>query len=99
MSLLRVVFEDEPLAKWTHWYYWRVAQEGPSPLYRGHAKLAPGASGVVQPAADNCRMSWRRLSSGVLDLEPSQELWGRPSVEASGSVGRPATTRWLNADR
>jgi len=39
---LRVVFEDQALSKGTHWYYWRVAQEGQSPLYRGNAKVARG---------------------------------------------------------
>jgi len=39
---LRLVFNDEALPKGTHWYYWRVAQEGQSPLYRGNAKAARG---------------------------------------------------------
>ena len=39
---LCVVFRDEHLSKGTHWYYWRVAQEGQSPLYRGNAKVARG---------------------------------------------------------
>ena len=39
---LRLVFKDEALPKGTHWYYWRVAQEGQSPLYRGNAKAARG---------------------------------------------------------
>ncbi len=39
---LHVVFNDENLPKGTHWYYWRIAQEGESPLYRGNAKVARG---------------------------------------------------------
>jgi len=39
---LRAVYEDEPLAEETHWYYWRVAQEGKSAQYPGNATCARG---------------------------------------------------------
>ncbi len=36
------VFEDEHLAKGTHWYYWHVAQEGTTASYHGNAQTARG---------------------------------------------------------
>jgi hypothetical protein len=39
---IRLSFKDERLPNGTHWYYWRVAQQGQSPLYRGNAKVARG---------------------------------------------------------
>ena len=39
---LQAVYNDTQLPQGTHWYYWRVAQEGQSPLYRGNAKVARG---------------------------------------------------------
>lgn len=39
---LRAVFHDKDLTQGTHVYYWRVAQEGVSPLYQGNAKVARG---------------------------------------------------------
>ena len=39
---LRAVYEDEQLAEGTHWYYWRVAQEGESAQYPGNVTCARG---------------------------------------------------------
>jgi hypothetical protein len=39
---LRAVHEDGQLAKGTHWYYWRVAQEGTSAQYPGNVTCARG---------------------------------------------------------
>ena len=39
---LRAVYKDEQLPKGTHWYYWRVAQEGQSPQFPGNVCVARG---------------------------------------------------------
>ena len=39
---LHAVVNDKNLYKGTHVYYWRIAQEGESPLYQGNAKVARG---------------------------------------------------------
>jgi hypothetical protein len=39
---LRAAFQDEQLAPGTHWYYWRVAQEGKSAQYPGNVTCARG---------------------------------------------------------
>ncbi|MHC4400982.1 MAG: DUF3604 domain-containing protein, partial [Planctomycetota bacterium] len=39
---LSVAYRDEQLPGGTHWYYWRIAQEGTSPRYPGNVKVARG---------------------------------------------------------
>ena len=39
---LKVTRRDTQLSPGTHWYYWRVAQEGTSPRYPGNVKVARG---------------------------------------------------------
>ena len=39
---LRAVYEDDSLPEGTHWYYWRVAQEGQSAQYPGNVTCARG---------------------------------------------------------
>ncbi len=39
---LRLSHRDEGLSAGTHWYYWRVAQEGSSPQYPSNVKVARG---------------------------------------------------------
>ena len=39
---LRAVFRSPRLSPGTHWYYWKVAQEGASPHYHGNACVARG---------------------------------------------------------
>ena len=39
---LSAVFREEQLSPGTHWYYWRIAQQGTSPRYPGNVKVARG---------------------------------------------------------
>ena len=39
---LSAVYEDADLPAGTHWYYWRVTQEGASPAYPGNVEVARG---------------------------------------------------------
>jgi len=39
---LSAVHHDADLAPGTHWYYWRIAQQGTSPNYPGNVKVARG---------------------------------------------------------
>jgi hypothetical protein len=39
---LSAVYRDVQLPQGTHWYYWRIAQEGTPPSYPGNVKVARG---------------------------------------------------------
>jgi hypothetical protein len=39
---LSAVYEDENLSTGTHWYYWRIVQEGEAPAYPGNVEVARG---------------------------------------------------------
>ena len=39
---LSVVHNDTGLSSGTHWYYWRIVQEGTPPSYPGNVKVARG---------------------------------------------------------
>jgi hypothetical protein len=39
---LSVVHKDQNITEGTHWYYWRISQEGESPHYPGNVAVARG---------------------------------------------------------
>jgi hypothetical protein len=46
---LSVIYDDAGLPSGTHWYYWRIAQEGTPPSYPGNVKVARGSLAWSSP--------------------------------------------------
>jgi hypothetical protein len=72
---LSVTYPDDGLSPGTHWYYWRIAQEGPSPDYPGNVMVARGPRAWSTP-------HW-------VSVEPRQSLSddSTESTSAQGEVG------------
>jgi len=73
---LTITHRDQGLSPGTHWYYWRIVQQGAAARYPGNLKVARGQLAwssphwvVVKPSAVSRQRSARPEKSGKLQAE------------------------------
>jgi len=105
---LRAVHRDAGLTPGTHWYYWRVAQQGTSPRYPGNVKVARGHLAwstphwvVVNDRGRGVRKGGRKGRDVKGRKGDRHQIWAicaesdtvRPSTNPESDTVRPCTNR------